>query len=111
MLMKGLTDIPGIRVGHVSDFEAITGCTAILCDLGMGKNGVHPGLAMGEAAAAAASTDAVAEGSVGAGTGATVGKLFGRARAMKGGVGSYTVTLPGGVMVSALCAVNAVGDV
>src|SRR3954452_735461 len=32
--MKGLTDIPGIRVGHVSDFEAITGCTAILCEQG-----------------------------------------------------------------------------
>ena len=32
--MKGLTDIPGIRVGHVSDFDAITGCTAILCEQG-----------------------------------------------------------------------------
>src|ERR1035438_8113466 len=32
--MKGLTDIPGIRVGHVSDFQAITGCTAILCPQG-----------------------------------------------------------------------------
>src|SRR5881397_3599918 len=32
--MKGLTDIPGIRVGHVSDFEAVTGCTAILCEQG-----------------------------------------------------------------------------
>src|SRR5689334_10592556 len=32
--MKGLTDIPGLRVGHVSDFEAITGCTAILCEQG-----------------------------------------------------------------------------
>jgi len=32
--MKGLTDIPGIRVGHVSDYEALTGCTAILCEEG-----------------------------------------------------------------------------
>ena len=32
--MKGLTDIPGIRVGHVSDFEALTGCTAVLCEQG-----------------------------------------------------------------------------
>jgi len=32
--MKGLTDIPGIRVGHVSDYEALTGCTAILCETG-----------------------------------------------------------------------------
>ena len=187
--MKGLTDIPGIRVGHVSDFDALTGCTAILCesgavggvdirgsasgtqevdvlhplhvtdkvhaillaggsafgleaaagvrrylagrkvgfafggqhipivpaailfDLGIAKPGVHPTLAMGEAAAAAATTDAVQEGCVGAGTGATVGKLFGMKRAMKSGIGSWTVTLPGGVLVSALAAVNALGDV
>ncbi|MCU1235614.1 MAG: peptidase DmpA [Candidatus Solibacter sp.] len=187
--MKGLTDIPGIRVGHVSDFDAVTGCTvilseqgamggvdirggatgtvetetlspshvtdqvhgillaggsafgleaaagvrrylaqrkvgyrfggqhvpivpgAILFDLGIAKAGVHPNVAMGEAAAAAATADAVKEGSVGAGTGATVGKLFGMTRAMKGGIGSYTVTLPGGVLVSALVAVNALGDI
>lgn len=187
--MKGLTDIPGIRVGHVSDFQAITGCTAILCeqggvcgvdlrgsatgtqeidtlrpghvtdrihaitlaggsafglesaggvrrylsskkvgfafggqyvpivpaailfDLGIGRNDVHPDAAMGEAAAKAASDDPVAEGNVGAGTGATIGKLFGRDRAMKGGIGSFTVSLPGGVLVAALVAVNALGDV
>jgi L-aminopeptidase/D-esterase-like protein len=187
--MKGLTDIPGIRVGHVSDFEAITGCTAILCekgamggvdvrgfasgtqeidtlspshvsdqvhgillsggsafgleaaagvrrylagrgvglafggqhvpivpaailfDLGIAKPNVHPNAAMGEAAAAAATADAVKEGSVGAGTGATVGKILGMKQCMKGGIGSFTVTLPGGVMVSSLVAVNAVGDV
>jgi L-aminopeptidase/D-esterase-like protein len=186
--VKGLTDIPGIRAGHLSDFDAITGCTAILCeqgavggvdirgsasgtqeidtlspghvtdqvhgillaggsafgleaaagvrrylagrkvgyafggqhipivpgailfDLGIGKANVHPNAAMGEAAAAAATTDAVREGSVGAGTGATIGKLFGKARSMKGGIGSYTVALPGGVLVSALVAVNALGD-
>ena len=66
---------------------------------------------MGEAAAAAATDGAVAEGNVGAGTGATVGKLFGRERAMKSGLGSFTATLPDGVLVSALCAVNALGDV
>jgi L-aminopeptidase/D-esterase-like protein len=187
--MKGLTDIPGIRVGQVSDFEAITGCTAILCeagavggvdirgsatgteeiatldpghvtpqvhgillaggsafgleaasgvrrylerrgvgyptgaakvpilpaailyDLGIGKANVRPNLAMGEAAATAATEGAVQEGSVGAGTGATVGKIFGMKQAMKSGVGSFTVTLPGGVLVSALVAVNALGDV
>ena len=187
--MKGLTDIPGVAVGHVSDFDAITGCTAILCeqgavggvdirgsasgtqeidtlspghvtdrvhgillaggsafgleaaagvrrylagrkvgyafggqhipivagailfDLGIGKTNVHPNVAMGEAAAAAATTDPVTEGCVGAGTGATIGKLFGMTRAMKGGVGTHTVTLPGGVLVSALVAVNAFGDV
>jgi L-aminopeptidase/D-esterase-like protein len=187
--MKGLTDIAGVHVGHVSDFEALTGCTAIVCeagatggvdirgsatgtqeidvlnpghvtdkvhaivlaggsafgleaaagvrrylaskkvgfafggqhipivpgailfDLNIGKPGVHPNVAMGEAAAAAASDAAVQEGCVGAGTGATIGKLFGMSRAMKSGIGSWTVTLPGGVMVSALVAVNAVGDV
>jgi L-aminopeptidase/D-esterase-like protein len=187
--VKGLTDIPGIRAGHLSDFDAITGCTAILCeqgavggvdirgsasgtqeidtlspghvtdqvhgillaggsafgleaaagvrrylagrkvgyafmgqhipivpsailfDLGIGKSNVHPNAAMGEAAAAAATTEAVREGSVGAGTGATIGKLFGMARCMKGGIGTYTVALPGGVLVSALVAVNALGDV
>jgi L-aminopeptidase/D-esterase-like protein len=187
--MKGLTDIVGVHVGHVSDFEALTGCTvivveagatggvdirgsatgtqeidvlspghvtdkvhaillaggsafgleaaagvrrylaakkvgfafggqhipivpgAILFDLAIGKPGVHPNVAMGEAATAAATADAVQEGSVGAGTGATIGKLFGMSRAMKSGIGSWTVSLPGGVMVSALVALNAVGDV
>jgi len=187
--MKGLTDIPGIKVGQVSDFEAITGCTAILCeqgavggvdirgsasgteetptldpghitpqlhgillaggsafgleaasgvrrhlehrgigfstgaatvpivaaailyDLGIGKANVRPTMAMGEAAAAAATDGVVAEGSVGAGTGATVGKILGMRNAMKSGLGTATVTLPGGLLVSALAAVNAVGDV
>jgi L-aminopeptidase/D-esterase-like protein len=84
---------------------------AILFDLGIGKTNVHPNVAMGEAAAAAATTETVAEGNAGAGTGATIGKLFGMTRAMKGGAGSYTVNLPGGVMVSALVMVNALGDV
>jgi L-aminopeptidase/D-esterase-like protein len=187
--MKGLTDISGIRVGHVSDYQAITGCTAILCpqgavagvdirgsasgteetpvldaghaapqihgillaggsafgleaasgvrrylehqgvgfdtgaakvpvvpaailyDLAIGKADVRPTAAMGEAAAAAATADAVKEGSVGAGTGATVGKILGMRQAMKSGVGTFTVTLPGEVMVSSLAVVNAFGDV
>src|ERR1019366_3836480 len=187
--MKGLTDIPGIRVGHVSDYEALTGCTVILCeagavggvdirgsatgteetptldpghvtpqvhaillaggsafgleaasgvrrylehrgmaydpgaakvplvpaailyDLGIGKADVRPTMAMGEAAATAATTDAVKEGCVGAGTGATVGKILGMKQAMKSGVGSFTVTLPAGVLVSSLVVVNAFGDV
>jgi L-aminopeptidase/D-esterase-like protein len=187
--MKGLTDIPGIRVGHVSDYEAITGCTAILCeqgavggvdirgsatgteeiatldplhvtpqahgillaggsafgleaasgvrrylerrgvgyptgaakvpivpaailyDLGIGKANVRPTLAMGEAAATAATDGPVAEGCVGAGTGATVGKALGMNQSMKSGIGSFTVELPGGILVSSLVAVNALGDV
>lgn len=190
--MKGLTDIPGVRVGHASDYEALTGCTVVLCeggavagadirgsasgteefpvmepghvagrvhavvlaggsafgleaasgvrryleqkgvgfdtrvakvpivpcailyDLGIGKPNVRPTREMGEAAAAAASAEAVKEGAVGAGTGATVGKLFGAAQAMKSGVGSATVALEGryaGALASALVAVNAFGDV
>src|SRR6185369_10920469 len=54
------------------------------------KRGVRPNVAMGEAAAAAATNATVAEGSVGAGTGATVGKLYGLPRAMKGGLGTFT---------------------
>ena len=87
---------------------------AILYDLGIGKAGVRPTREMGEVAAAAATGNAVEEGCVGAGTGATVGKLLGMRQAMKSGIGSYTVTLEGPyskVMVAALAAVNAVGDV
>jgi len=187
--VKGLTDIPGVRVGHVSDLGALTGCTAIvlpegavggvdirgsatgteeiatldpghvtdrvhgillaggsafgleaasglrrwlerkgigyatgaakvpivpaaiLYDLGIGRADVRPTLAMGETAAAAATAEAVAEGCVGAGTGATVGKMFGMKQAMKSGVGTFTVALPDGVLVSALVAVNALGDI
>jgi L-aminopeptidase/D-esterase-like protein len=186
--MKGLTGIPGIRVGHASNFDALTGCTAILCDgavggvdirgsatgteeietlrpghiagqvhgivlsggsafgletasgvrryleqrgigfragpavvpivpcailfdLGIGKAGVRPTREMGEAAAAAATTEAVQEGAVGAGTGATVGKIFGMRQAMKSGVGSGFEELPGGARVAALVVVNAFGDV
>jgi L-aminopeptidase/D-esterase-like protein len=187
--MKGLTDITGLRVGHASNYDALTGCTVVLCDagavggvdirgsatgtqeidtlspghvdpqvhaivlaggsafgleaaagvrrylegrgvgvkagsfivpivpaailfdLGIGKGHVRPTREMGEAAAAAATTDAVKEGAVGAGTGATVGKLFGMRRAMKSGVGSATVSLDSGVHVASLVVVNALGDV
>jgi len=84
---------------------------AIIYDLGIGKSKVRPNLAMGEAAAAAATTEAVPEGCVGVGTGATVGKLMGMRNAMKSGVGTFTVALPGGVLVSSLVVVNALGDV
>jgi L-aminopeptidase/D-esterase-like protein len=187
--MKGLTDIPGILVGHASDYDGLTGCTVVLCeagavaggdirgsatgteewdvlnplhvtdrihavvlagrsafgleaasgvrrflehkgvgflfggvhvpivpcailfDLGMGKTNIRPTREMGESAAAAANDGAVVEGAVGAGTGATVGKILGMKQAMKSGIGSFTVELPGGVRVSALAAVNAAGDV
>ena len=190
--MRGLTDIAGIKVGHASDLEGLTGCTAVLCergavagidirgsatgseewdlmnplhltekihavvlaggsafgleacsgvrrflekqgigfatpyakvplvsgailyDLGIGKPQARPTREMGESAAAAATDDAVAEGNIGAGTGATVGKVAGMAQAMKSGIGSASAALGGahaGVMVAALAAVNAFGDV
>ncbi len=187
-----LTDIPGILVGHASDYEALTGCTAILVpggaaagcdvrgaatgteefgllsplhlteeihgicfaggsafgleaasgvrghlesvgagfptgaarvplvagailyDLGIGRADVRPNLAMGRKAAAAANSEPVDEGAVGAGTGATVGKIRGMSHAMKAGIGSATVELAGrysGGRVSALAVVNAFGDI
>ncbi|MBI2686899.1 MAG: P1 family peptidase [Acidobacteria bacterium] len=188
--MKGLTDIPGILVGHATDLGALTGTTVVLCesgavagvdiggaatgsqeldvlsplhvtpmvhaitlaggsafgleaasgvrkyleqkgvgfpfgrvrvpivpgvilfDLGIGKPDVRPTREMGEVAAAAAHAGPVVEGCVGAGTGATVGKLFGMGRAMKGGIGTHTVSVgKKGVLVSALVAVNPFGDV
>ncbi len=190
--MKGLTDIPGILVGHASDYDGLTGCTVVLCergavaggdirgsatgtqewdvlnplhitdringvcfagrsafgleaasgvrrflehkgagfeyggthipivpaailfDLGIGKPNIRPTREMGESAAAAANDQAVVEGAVGAGTGATVGKIFGIKQAMKSGIGSFTVQLRGafaGVKVAAMAAVNAFGDV
>jgi L-aminopeptidase/D-esterase-like protein len=187
--MKGLTDVPGLLVGHATDMEALTGCTVILCgtnaiggvdvrgsatgsceletllpghvathvhaivlsggsafgleapsgtrrvlekrrigfdtgfgyvpivpgavlfDLPIGRPDVRPGREMGEKATLAAHSGAVEEGNVGAGTGATVGKIFGMRQAMKSGIGSASLTLGSGVMVAALVAVNALGDV
>jgi L-aminopeptidase/D-esterase-like protein len=83
---------------------------AILYDLGTGDPRARPDRAMGARAAAAAVSGPLEEGSLGAGTGASVGKLFGRARAMKGGVGTASRHV-GAVQVGALVAVNAFGDV
>lgn len=83
---------------------------AILFDLAVGDHRIRPDAAAGFQACEAASTSAPAEGSVGAGTGATVGKFYGMARAMKGGIGTAAVKV-GGITVGAIVAVNAVGDV
>jgi len=85
---------------------------AVLIDLGVGGSAkVRPDAECGYRAAAAANTDPVVEGSVGAGAGATVGKLAGYQRAMKGGVGSAAIRMPDGLIVAGLVAVNALGDV
>jgi L-aminopeptidase/D-esterase-like protein len=187
--MKGLTDVPGILVGHASDLVALKGCTVVLCgteavggvdirgsatgsceletlnpgavapnvhaivlsggsafglettcgvrnflesrgigydagvarvpivpgailfDLPIGNAHVRPTREMGEKAAQAANAGPVAEGNVGAGTGATVGKIFGMKQAMKSGIGTASLTLGNGVVVAALVAVNPLGDV
>ena len=183
-----ITDVPGIRVGHVTDHVGLTGCTVVLCDapavggvtlrgwanavhglefldprhivpgvdgallaggsaygleavwgvmrflegrgigfragptvvphvaaailfdLNVGDMRARPTREMGYAAAANATPAAPGEGSVGAGTGATVGKLHRIERAMRGGIGSASTRAEGAV-VGALVAVNAVGDV
>jgi L-aminopeptidase/D-esterase-like protein len=186
--LNAITDVPGIRVGHFSDFKALTGCTVILCeegatggvdirgtaagtrqidaltllhlvdkvhaillaggsafgldaaggvmafleqrgkgfdvvktkipivptavifDFGIGDYRVRPDHQMGYQACVNASRK-VEEGSVGVGTGATVGKLFGVERAMKGGVGTASMQGGKGLIVGALVVVNAFGDV
>ena len=83
---------------------------AILFDLWVGDHTIRPDATAGYAACEAATMAPVTEGNVGAGTGATVGKLFGIHRAMRGGLGSASITV-GGITVAALVAVNAIGDV
>jgi len=187
--MNGLTDVPGILVGHATDATALTGCTVVLCgndavggvdirgsatgsveldtlrpghvapyvhgivlaggsafgleascgvrdylekrgvgydvgvthvpivpgailfDLAIGNAHVRPTREAGVKAAQAANHGPVGEGNVGAGAGATVGKIFGMKQAMKSGIGTASVTLGNGVIVAALVAVNALGDV
>lgn len=83
---------------------------AVLFDLWLGDPAIHPDAGCGEAACDAASSEPPAQGSHGAGLGASVGKLFGIGHAMKGGVGCASLRV-GGVTVAALMAVNAIGDV
>jgi L-aminopeptidase/D-esterase-like protein len=185
-----LCDVPGVLVGHATDFEGLTGCTAVLFeepyavvgvdvrgsspgtretdrlgptgtvrrthallltggsafglaaaegvvglleergvgldvgvvriplvsaavlfDLATGSPAARPGPEMGYEAASSAKSEDFAQGSVGAGTGATVGKALGLERAMKGGLGSASVVLEDGLVVGALAAVNAFGEV
>ncbi len=84
---------------------------AILFDLALGSAVVRPDAGMGYRAAASASYQSPTEGNVGAGTGASVGKIFGNAGAMKSGIGTASLDIGGGIIVGALVAVNAYGDV
>ena len=84
---------------------------AIIFDLGLGSSDVRPGPAEGYEASVSASSGPVAQGTVGGGTGATVGKAYGREHGMKGGVGSASIDLGDGVVLAALAVVNAIGAV
>ena len=188
-MYNAITDVPGIKVGHYTDKEAITGCTVILCeagavagvdvrgsapgtretdllrpmnlvekvqaiffsggsafgldaaggvmryleerdfghetmvtkvpivpaaiifDLNIGSSKIRPGAEEGYKACLAASNKKVAEGCVGAGTGATVGKILGIDKATKGGLGTASQKIGGGIIVAALVVANAIGDV
>ncbi len=189
MKNNSITLIDGIRVGHAQDFEAVTGCTVVLCekgavggldqrggapgtretdslapahlvdkvhavmlaggsafgldaasgavryleerkvgfkvgvarvpivpaailfDLSIGSPKRRPDADMGYQACLNASAKAPAEGSVGAGTGATVGKILGPRQSMKGGIGTAAMQIGAGLQVAAIVAVNAFGDV
>ena len=184
-----ITAVPGLRVGHAQNDEAMTGCTVILCeggavggvdqrggapgtretdllrpmhrveqihgvlltggsafgldatggvmryleergigfdvgvarvpivpaavifDLAIGRADVRPDATMAYQACLNATTDPAIEGSVGAGTGATVGKILGMQNATKAGVGSACVEIIDGLFVGAIAVVNALGDV
>ena len=86
---------------------------AVLFDLAVGSSKARPDAAMGYEAAASAVSGPFEEGSVGAGTGASVGNILGTERAMKGGIGTASARPGGGdgLIVAALVAVNAFGDV
>jgi L-aminopeptidase/D-esterase-like protein len=84
---------------------------AILFDLALGQANVRPDAAMGYQACLNASPLPPAEGNAGAGCGATVGKILGMGQAMKAGIGSASIEIGGGLVVGAIVAVNALGDV
>jgi L-aminopeptidase/D-esterase-like protein len=84
--------------------------SAVIFDLGFGNPKARPTPEMGYEACLRAGIE-VEEGSVGAGTGATVGKIFELPRAMKGGLGTSSLSMPDGLKVAALVVVNAFGDI
>jgi L-aminopeptidase/D-esterase-like protein len=99
-------------IGHrVREFVIPIVPGAIIFDLGMGDSTIRPTEADGYAASAAAGDGPVEQGTIGAGTGATVGKGRGVTQSMKGGLGSASMDLGDGLVLAALAVVNAVGSV
>jgi L-aminopeptidase/D-esterase-like protein len=84
---------------------------AVLYDLSIGRSDVRPDAAAGYAACRAAKSGRVSQGSVGAGSGATVGKVLGMERAVKSGIGSASERTAGEITVGVLVAVNCLGEV
>jgi L-aminopeptidase/D-esterase-like protein len=99
----GYKTIPGFVIPIVP--------TAIVFDLMIGQRGIRPDAEMGYAACEAATSEPVQQGNVGAGTGCTVGKMRGPEFATKSGIGSASMAIDDNLIVAALVAVNAVGDV
>lgn len=95
------------RSGHIVPIVS----AAIVFDLALGAGDVYPDAAMGYAASMTASTAPVEQGNVGVGTGCRIGAMLGNAFASKGGVGSAAAHFANGLVIAALVAVNAVGDV
>lgn len=109
-VMRQLRDC-GIGFPVLADVVVPIVPAAILFDLNIGRPDVWPTADAGYTAASVADDAPVPLGSIGAGTGCKVGAMFGVELATKAGIGSATVRLAGGVLVSALIAVNALGDV
>jgi L-aminopeptidase/D-esterase-like protein len=86
-------------------------CGAILFDLWLGDPKIRPDARAGYEAIRSAKDRRFPEGNVGAGAGATVGKMMGSERAMKGGLGSWAVSRPDGLKVGALAVVNSIGNI
>jgi L-aminopeptidase/D-esterase-like protein len=100
----------GYRLGDLGVVPIVP--AAILMDLGVGNFKIRPNADSGYKACVAASAGPVVEGNVGAGAGATIGKMFGPKFAMKSGLGTASIRVgETGIVVGALVAVNAVGDV
>lgn len=85
-------------------------CQSCIYDLGCGRADIRPDAAMGYTACISAEQNYPESGNIGGGTGATVGKLYGMARAMKGGLGIYAVSV-GQLKMAAVVVVNALGDI
>ena len=99
----------GLEVGHGLVVPSVP--TAVIFDLGIGDGRIRPDAKMGYEACINASSSAVEEGSIGVGTGASIGKLMGLKQATKGGVGSESYKLKGGATVAVFVVVNAFGDI